>query len=162
MTMSFALIALAALGASLAQAQPAPPPAGPAPTPVPRTAFLATMDAEFARMDADRNGTATRAEVEASLRAAAAAQHQARLSAMFARLDTDRSGQVSAAEFARFPAPAAAVNAAPLLAQADLNKDQSITLVEYRTAKLANFDRLDTDKDGVASVAEMRAAGIVK
>ena len=149
---------LAAL-ASQAQAAPAPPPAA---VPIPRADFIATMDAEFRKLDGDRNGTATRAELEASLKAAAAAQHQARLSAMFARLDSDRNGQVSAAEFARFPAPAAAVNAAPLLAQSDLNKDQSITLVEYRTAKLANFDRLDTDKDGVASVAEMRAAGIIR
>lgn len=153
---------IAALGAVALQAQAAVTAPARAAVPVPRAAFLATMDAEFARMDADKNGTATRAEVEASLRAGAAAQHQARLSAMFAQLDSDRNGQVSAAEFARFPAPAAAINVAPVLAQSDLNKDQSITLVEYRTAKLANFDRLDTDKDGVASVAEMRAAGIVK
>lgn len=158
---SFTLLAALAALASQAQAAPPPPPS-PAAVPIPRADFIATMDAEFRKLDGDRNGTATRAELEASLKATAAAQHQARLAAMFARLDSDRNGQLTPAEFARFPAPAAAVNVAPLLAQSDLNKDQSITLVEYRTAKLANFDRLDTDKDGIASVAEMRAAGIVK
>ena len=44
----------------------------------------------------------------------------------------------------------------------DLNRDQKITLIENRTATLANFDKLDTDKDGVVSVAEMRAGGIGK
>ena len=56
------------------------------------------------------------------------------------------------------PAP----NAGPILAQSDLDKDQQVTLVEYRTAKLANFDRMDADKDGVVSVAEMRAGGLAK
>jgi Ca2+-binding EF-hand superfamily protein len=50
----------------------------------------------------------------------------------------------------------------PVLAQADLNHDGTITLVEFRTARLANFDRIDSDKDGVASVAEMKAAGLLR
>ena len=31
----------------------------------------------------------------------------------------------------------------------DGNRDSQISLAEHRTATLANFDRLDTDKDGV-------------
>jgi len=56
----------------------------------------------------------------------------------------------------------ASPNPAPILAQHDLNKDGRITLVEFRTAKLANFDRMDADKDGIVSIAEMKAAGLVK
>ena len=44
----------------------------------------------------------------------------------------------------------------------DLNRDGSVTLVEYRTAKLVNFDRMDSDKDGVVSPAEMKAAPLLR
>jgi hypothetical protein len=54
------------------------------------------------------------------------------------------------------------VNGQPQIVQMDGNKDQKISLIEHRTAKLANFDRLDTDKDSVVSAAELRAAGIAK
>ena len=53
-------------------------------------------------------------------------------------------------------------NAAPVLAQTDTNRDGQITMVEYRAGKLANFDRMDSDKDGIVSVAEMKAAGVIK
>ena len=47
----------------------------------------------------------------------------------------------------------------------DLNRDQKITLIENRTATLATlatFDKLDTDKDGIVSAAEMKAGGITR
>jgi len=34
--------------------------------------------------------------------------------------------------------------------------------VEHRTIKLARFDAIDADKDGIASPAEQRAAGLIK
>jgi len=40
----------------------------------------------------------------------------------------------------------------------DTNRDQVITLVEYRTATLANFDRLDADKDGIVTERELAAS----
>jgi len=140
-------------------AQPAP--AGPTAVPVPRTEFLATMDAEFRKMDADKNGILTRIEIEQFLSMTSLAQATQRIRALFAQLDTDRSGQLSPAEFARLQTAPPAPNAAPVL-QADLNRDQSVSLVEWRTAKLANFDRLDADKDGIVSVPELRAGGIIK
>ena len=33
----------------------------------------------------------------------------------------------------------------------DGNRDQQVSLVEHRTATLANFDRLDTDRNGVVT-----------
>jgi len=153
----------AAIGLALASAAWAQSPApASGQVPIPRSAFLSVMDAEFARMDADKNKIVTRAEIEQAQRAAAAAQAQTVSRALFARLDTDKNGQLSPAEFAKLQVTASQPNAAPVLAQGDLNKDGSITLVEYRTAKLANFDRTDTDKDGIVSPAEMKAAGLVK
>ena len=48
------------------------------------------------------------------------------------------------------------------MAKMDLSKDGQISLIEHRTATLANFDRMDTDKDGVVTPAEMKAAGLGK
>jgi hypothetical protein len=47
-----------------------------------------------------------------------------------------------------------------MLSREDGNRDGQVSLVEHRTATLANFDRIDTDKNGIVSVAEMRAGGV--
>jgi hypothetical protein len=44
-----------------------------------------------------------------------------------------------------------------MMTRFDGNRDQVITMVEYRAATLANVDRLDTDKDGVRTGAEINA-----
>lgn len=166
-----AFIALGLLATVDANAQTARPPAPlpprprsavPAPVPVPRTDFIKTMDIEFQQMDADKNNRVTRTEVEQFQRSVSVLEAQNRVRALFAQLDTDKNGQLSAAEFSKMAVTPPAPNPTPVMSQADLNRDGSITLVEYRTAKLANFDRMDTDKDGIVSVAEMRAAGIIK
>ena len=161
----FAALAVASLPAAQAGAQTkvaaqAKPTAAAAAQPIPRATFLANMDAEFRKMDADRNGIITRAEVERFQRAAAVLRAQARLRARFAELDSDRNGQISLAEFGRLQGAPPAANATPLLTRFDLNRDNSVSLVEYRTGTLANFDRLDVDKDGIVSAAEMKAGGI--
>jgi hypothetical protein len=135
---------------------------GPTAVPVPRTAFIQTMDAEFRKMDADKNNVVTRIEIEQFQRAVSYLEAQARVRTLFAQLDTDRNGQLSPTEFGKMAVAPAPPKATPILGQADLNRDGKITLVEYRTAKLANFDRMDTDKDGVVSLAEMKAAGLIK
>lgn len=127
--------------------------------PLYRGQFIAQMDAEFRKMDVDKNGQLSRAEVEQSDREKAEALSKARNRAQFAELDTNGNGQLSPAEFARLTPPAI-VNAGPLLARMDGNRDQQISLVEYRVATVANFDRLDTDRNGVVSTLEMKAAGV--
>lgn len=174
---SFALVLGLAAGPSFAQAgktpvsqakpvsaqpRPAPalgPPAKTAARPVARSVFIASMDAEFRKMDADKNGTVTRTEIEGFERAVSVVKAQAKNRQLFARLDTDRNGQLSAAEFSRLASPAPA-DAGPMLSRMDLNRDQSLTLIEYRTATLSNFDRMDSDKNGVVTPAEMKAAGV--
>ena len=144
-----------------AQAQkeaPAVQPAGP--QPILRAAFIAQMDAQFGKLDADKSGQLTATEIEQFEKQKALAEAQARNDALFDRLDANRNGQLSAKEFAKLVTEPAAVSAQPMLSREDGNRDGLISLTEHRAATLANFDRLDTDKDGIVSVAEMKAGGI--
>jgi hypothetical protein len=154
---SYRLLALAILAGATTPAI-AQAPAGP--SAIPRDRFIADMDAEFRKMDADKNGLLTKVEIEQYQKLQAIAQAQARNRALFARLDADRNGQLSPAEFAKLVTAPPPANAQPMLTRMDSNRDSQISLVEHRTATLANFDRLDTDKDGIVTPAEMKAGGI--
>ncbi len=125
--------------------------------------FVASMNAEFARLDGDGDGRVTRAEVEASQRQAAQAEALRQNRLVFDRLDADGNGTLTPDEFAQLANPAAIpIDAAPMMAQLDGDGDGLITLVEHRTATQANFDRIDGDRDGVVTPAEMRVAGIIR
>lgn len=152
--LAFASVTL--VWAAIVAAQP------PASGDVPRAQYIAVQDGEFRKMDANKDGQVTKTEVEDFQRLTSVAESQARNRQLFAQLDADHNGQLSPAEFAKVEAPTPPVNGQPVIAQLDLNKDGKVSLVEYRTAKLASFDRIDTDKDGVVTVAEMRAAGVIK
>ena len=159
-----ALWCACAASAAFGQARP---PAGAAPAsstaaPVPRATFIATMDAEFRRIDADKNNILTRKEIEDFQRTLAVLAAQRRNAALFQDLDKDRNGSLTAGEFAGLPMNIPRANAAPVLGQTDSNRDGQVTLVEYRAGKLVNFDRMDGDKDGIVSLAEMRAAGLIR
>ena len=156
-------VASAAIWVSSASGQ-APRPAAPQSNaqPVPRTTFIQTMESEFRAMDADKNNILTKKEIEDFQRSASAILAQRRNAAVFQALDKDNNGSLSPGEFAAVPMNVPAPNAAPVLAQTDANRDGSVTLVEYRAGKLVNFDRMDTDKDGIVSPAEMKAAGLIK
>jgi Ca2+-binding EF-hand superfamily protein len=129
-------------------------------TSLPRAQFITDMDTEFRKMDADKNGQLTRTEIEQFQKLQAVAQAQTRNQAMFAQLDVDRNGQLSPAEFSKISSPPPAANGQPMIARMDGNRDGQVSLIEHRTATLSNFDRLDTDKDGVVTAAEMKAGGI--
>ena len=113
-------------------------------------------------MDADKNGSLTRKEIEDFQRAMSMFVAQQRNVSMFQALDKDKNGQLSPVEFGGLPMNVAPPNATQELAQVDGNRDGRATLIEYRAGKLVNFDRMDADKDGVVSPAEMRAAGLIK
>jgi Ca2+-binding EF-hand superfamily protein len=125
-----------------------------------RARFIADMDAQFRAMDSDRNGQLSGAEIEASQRAQASSDASKRNRTLFALLDVDKDGKLTAEEFDRFnnPPPNTA-NAAPVLARMDGNRDRQVSAAEHRAAMLANFDRLDTDHNGIVSGAEMKAGG---
>ncbi len=128
--------------------------------PLPRARFIAGMDGEFRKMDADKNGQLTRTEIEQFQTQQQAAQARARNKSLFGQLDKDKNGQLSPAEFARIATPAPVANAQPIIARMDGNRDSQISSAEYRTATLANFDRVDSDKDGIVTPAEMKAGGV--
>ena len=152
------VIGAATLAALLASAAPAQVANGD----VPRALFITQMDQEFGKMDADKNGKVTRAEIEGYDRAVALGNARTRAQATFNQLDIDRNGQLSPAEFMKLVTASPAVDGRPMLATLDLNKDGQISLIEHRAGKLSNFDRIDADKDGVVTVAELKAAGVGK
>jgi hypothetical protein len=125
-----------------------------------RAQFVAQMDNQFGKMDANRDGQLSKAEIEQSQTEAAVAEAKARNRARFAELDTDKNGQLSPAEFAAATPPPPAANGQPTLTRGDRNRDNQISLAEHRIVTLANFDRLDTNRDGVVTPAEMKAGGI--
>lgn len=152
--MSRIILAFVALTAPSALAAQAAAPA------IQRAGFIAEMDAQFRKMDADKNGLLARIEIDQYQKLTAIAEAQARNRALFAQLDADKNGWLSPVEFAKVAATVPTTDAQPMLAREDGNKDQQISLIEHRTATLANFDRIDTDKDGVVTPTEMKAGGI--
>ena len=152
---------LAGSAGALAPPQKTAPSSQPAgPQPILRATFLAQMDAQFGKMDGDKNGYVTRAEIEQFEKEKALAEAEARNAAWFDRLDVNKNGQLSAKEFAKMVAEPKAASAQPMLTREDGNRDGQISLVEHRASTLANFDRVDVDKDGVVSLVEMKAGGI--
>jgi Ca2+-binding EF-hand superfamily protein len=153
---AWSLAAFAIVSSALAQTKGS----GATDTPLPRTQFMAGMEGEFRKMDADKNGQLTRTEIEQFQTQQLAAQARVRNKALFGQLDKDKNGQLSPAEFAKIATPAPVANGQQMIARMDGNRDSQISLAEHRTATLANFDRIDRDKDGIVTAAEMKAGGV--
>lgn len=142
----------------IAQPQPAPTPTQAGTTSsgdVPRSTFIQSMDAEFRKRDLDGDGKITRAEVEQAERNEAIAKAQAQNRALFSSLDSDRNGLLSPGEFAALVRNIPTPDVSEKMRRFDSNRDQVISLVEYRGATLTNFDRLDADKDGIVTEREL-------
>lgn len=162
--MSMLPLLFAALSASAAPAtEQAPPKAKVAPAPMTKAEFLKAVDARFVAVDTNKDGQLSKLEIEA---AEARGQSQRvsvlnqRREAAFKKLDTNKDGQLSLAEFnagAPIPTPPKP-DATKALARWDTNKDQAVTLQEYRAGPIADFDKLDANKDGKLSVQERAAA----
>ena len=149
------------LTASAAAAQPNP--AVTTAQPLSRAAFIATMDGEFRKLDANHDGVATRAEVDAQQQRIAAATINQSARTLFAQLDADHNGQVSVDEFIRANlAQMKKADSAAVMNRLDTNHDAKVSAVEYRILTLAGFDRLDTDRDGILTIQEQRAGGLTK
>lgn len=151
-------------GAAVAQTKPAASaPLRTAAEPLLRGAFVATMDQEYSKMDANKDGAVTKAELEANEERRASAAVVARARALFSRFDTDRNGQLSADEFIRASVGRPKKqDATSVMARLDTDRDSKVTIVEYRALTLAAFDRLDLDKNSVLSDAEQRAGGFIR
>jgi Ca2+-binding EF-hand superfamily protein len=146
--------------AAAAQSNTAPS-GGAAPQPVTRAALSSQIDASFGRLDSNADKSLSTAEIEAAQKRQIVEAQSAitkRIEAEFTKLDSNKDGQLSLTEFkSAAPTPKAAP-AADLLGQLDKNKDGKVTQDEFRSVPLANFDRIDTNKDGTISEAERSAA----
>lgn len=131
------------------------------PQPLTRANLIKNIDGQFRAIDANGDGVLTQQELaaaEAKAQQARFAVIRARMEAEFNRLDTNHDGVLSKAEFmAAAPQAPPPPNGAALLAKLDKNHDGKVTLEEYRAPVLQQFDRLDTNHDGVLSPAERGA-----
>lgn len=122
-----------------------------------RAEVIANSETEFARVDANKDGQMTRAEIENFQRTRAIAVGTERNKEVFAMLDTDKNGQLSALEFAKLNSGTPKVDASSVL-RIDTNKDGQVSLAEHRAATLDTFNKLDANKDGILTAEEVRAA----
>jgi Ca2+-binding EF-hand superfamily protein len=160
----FIRISLLAAGlalASTASAQGAPA-AKQAPKQISKADFTKNLDSRFANMDTNHDGQLDKAEIAAAQAKAvqqAQAVEQQRLEAEFKKLDTNHDNQLSLAEF-KAAAPSLKTNETPdqMVSQLDTNKDGKISTAEYRAPQLANFDKADTNHDGIVTAQELAAA----
>lgn len=170
MPMSF-IAKAAALGALAAApahsvAVTAPPPAKAAPATArpsasasSRTDLVRGLNESFKKIDTNNDGNASSAELNAfaaRMRDARANAYVRQQDESFAKFDTNKDGQISKDEFRRAtakPEPAP-VDSAALVAKLDRNGDHMINSSEYGAVILANFDRLDSNHDGILSDKE--------
>ncbi len=108
----------------------------------------ARMIAAFEKADVNHDGKITRAEFVASR------------NARFADMDRNGNGVITRDDFSRLIAlrPKAGILIDEMIAQADLNRDGSVTRAEFYKAPTTDFDRADTNRDGVVDRAELAAA----
>jgi len=185
-SLSHMLIAagLLSMSAGAIAQPPAPPPGGPggpgrfAPhmqLPITRTELKAQLEAQFTKLDANKDGKLSPEDREA--------RRTERRDLAFSRLDADKNGSISKAEFAAAkPGPGAGQGDGPAMHRAAMGwrghmphrgpgrgpwgagpgpegqQPQTITKADFVARGLARFDKVDTDHDGTLSQAERDAA----
>jgi len=177
-TYLFSAIALCALaGVAPALAAPAPAPQEPhrEMKAMTRAEMMQMVHDHFARLDANKDGFVTQAEMDAgraAMHERMASHMKEHASAMFDRMDANHDGEISRAEFdSAHDAMASRMGTmrmgmrgmhggmtGHMFAEADTNKDGRVSLQEATAAAAAHFDRLDTNHDGTLTPDEMRAA----
>lgn len=157
--------------------------------PMTRAALEAGIKARFDKVDANKDGVITRAEFDAqrtAMQSQRQAQAKARRDRLFASLDTNKDGQISRAEFdaprerraqasqARGDAPRAQAQrfahrpgmqgprgqrmAGTWFDRLDADKDGRVSLADMLAKPLERFDAVDTDRNGTISPEERKAA----
>jgi Ca2+-binding EF-hand superfamily protein len=150
--MGFAAVAAAPLAAQTAEA----------PKPITKSAYTQQLDTRFTSVDGNKDGSLTLAELSAAetrTRQQIEAQLLARRKASFEKADTNKDGNLNFAEFsAALTTPKINSDGKQTLAKLDSNKDGKVTAAEFKSPMLSAFTRIDTNKDGIASVDEQKKA----
>ena len=161
-TATLTMLALMAGGVAAAQADTKPADRNADMT---RAQLVSRLDAQFAKLDTNRDGNITQAE--------RTAMRDARVTERFQRLDTDKNGSITLDEFkARQGRGGKAEGRGGPRGKhhgmrggrgmggmnVDANKDGMISKAEFQAGPLARFDRMDTDKNGIVTAAERQAA----
>ncbi|MDQ8028710.1 MAG: EF-hand domain-containing protein [Brevundimonas sp.] len=163
----FAVVALAAAaGAATARPPVAQQAQRPAPAPVSRADYVEHRVERLVAADANRDGTVTREERRAHVRAA----RQEQAATRFDRLDADRDGRLSREEFVAGAERASAGQGGerrpdrvrrehgPRGEQGMRGGERGpVVIADARARADQAFARLDTDNDGFISAAERRA-----
>lgn len=122
-----------------------------------RDEFVKRGDAEFAAMDANKDGMVDEAEVTKFGQNTTLTRATAQNKALFAKLDADKNGAISATEFAALVPKNIRVNARPMINELDSNKDGKVSAAEFRAGRTAQFTKADSNKDGMISQEEAKA-----
>lgn len=138
----------------------APPALAQEPDGLTRRDYIAAMDAESANRDADKDGNLTTAEYQQFERNIALNAALVENRRLFAQVDADGNGMISPQEFTALVGQPPVPDVSSQMRMLDQNHDGTVTIVEHRAAKLVNFDRLDTDFDGIVTDAEMAAGNV--
>jgi Ca2+-binding EF-hand superfamily protein len=170
-----ALCAIAGFAPALAASAPAPQQSQHQVKAMTRAEMVQKVQERFARLDANKDGYVTKAEMEsaqASMHQRMAGHMEQPASAMFDRMDANHDGSVTRTEFeAPHTAMADRMEGKRMgmrsmhramdehmFATADGNNDGRVSLQEATAAAAARFDRLDANHDGTITPDERRAA----
>ena len=156
-------VGFAALATVAGMAQAQSPGAIDESKPIARSEVTAKLDADYADLDADKDGKVGAAEINARIMKSAAAQIEAakkERDGAFIKMDSNGDGSVTKAEWeAGVKIPTAKEpDAKPFLDRFDANKDGGISKDEFRAPTLANFAKLDMNKDGTVTPDEIKSA----
>lgn len=122
-----------------------------------RAELTNALEAQFAQMDTNGDGSSTAEERKAAREARRAEGRGDR----FAALDADGNGQVSEEEFAARPerqGRGPGLRGGRRAGQRGAMAQETITLAAFSERRLAAFDALDADGNQVVSQAELHAA----
>lgn len=170
-TIIISALAALALGTA-ASAQPAGRADADANGSLSRAEFSAQLDRRFARLDVNRDGVATAAELSARKQGARGGRAnragrmggRASVAERFARMDANRDGAITLAEMQAVDARRAerrggkARGGMPRgVGRMDVNGDGAVSRAEFQTRGQTRFARLDLNRDGAITPAERQS-----